>query len=705
MEEENRFNLKKFLFGNIRKKFLFIFVSIFVSVFLIMILSLYFQERILKENFTNSIIETERDFLNIKKESIRTLSATLEVVLQDPGLKQIYLEKDREKLFNYAQPLFQELKMNYQITHFYFILPDGHNFVRIHNKEKYGDEIKRVTFLKAQETQKISSGIELGKTAYALRVVKPYYNNGELIGYVELGQEIDQFLEIMKQDQSKELSLIVEKKSLEEDDWRSFRVIKNLRDNWDDLEEHVTISSTIIKPISCVSDDSFNLLIEQTSALGKYNIDDKVFVCGGFSIIDAHNKTSGVIFSFIDLTKEQKIVDQMNYIFLGFFSLMIFFFVWNSLYISKNISDPIRELTLAAKQTEIGNFKSKVDIKTGDELEILGDTFNKTIKVLYQRENEHKQLEKAKKEFLSITSHELRSPMTPMQSQLQMLTEEYYGKLNKEQKKALDIIIRNTKRLDNIIVDFLEISRIEAARLRFRFLKKDLTPYINRLIEEMSVFMSEKSIKIVTKIEKLPIISVDPDRTMQILRNLINNAIKFSRPNTTITVSIKLSEGMILFSVKDQGIGIKMEDQKRIFEPFFQAEQTMYREHGGTGLGLAIVKGIVESQNGRVWVNSKFGEGTTFFFTIPLKPVLNIKPIKVLFSEQEDIFRKIKKIFINILGPIGEKEFELLRNKNKLSKKDILEYITLLRNKGGETILESSYINEGAKERYSESAG
>lgn len=92
---------------------------------------------------------------------------------------------------------------------------------------------------------------------------------------------------------------------------------------------------------------------------------------------------------------------------------------------------------------------------------------------------------------------------------------------------------------------------------------------------------------------------------------------------------------MILFSVKDYGIGISEKNQKRIFEPFFQAEQTMYREYQGTGLGLAIVKGIVESQNGKVWLKSQPNKGTTFYFTIPLEPVKKIKPIRLLFSSTE----------------------------------------------------------------------
>jgi len=372
---------------------------------------------------------------------------------------------------------------------------------------------------------------------------------------------------------------------------------------------------------------------------------------------------------------------NMFYIPLSIF-IFIFITILIGFYMSSSITKPIMSLYYSTQEIKNKNFKTRVDIKTGDELELLGNSFNETSKVLEGMDKEHKQLEKSKTEFLSITSHELRSPMTPMQAQLQMLLGEYYGKLNAKQKNAMEIVSRNTKRLDNIIVDFLEISRIEAARLKFRFKTQNPADIIPRLVKEMEGFMPEKKVKIVTEIGKLPVIEHDPDRLSQVLRNLMNNAIKFSKPGTTITVGAGLKGNMIEFSVADQGIGIKPEDQKRIFEPFYQAEQTMYREHQGTGLGLAIIRGIVESQGGKVWLDSKIGVGTTFYFTLPLKPVRVIKPIKLLFSETEGRNKRIKATFLEILGPMGTQEFENLDRKNQLNKKDLIWYIDILIRKG-----------------------
>jgi signal transduction histidine kinase len=144
-------------------------------------------------------------------------------------------------------------------------------------------------------------------------------------------------------------------------------------------------------------------------------------------------------------------------------------------FVTRSISKPIKDLHKATLELEKGNYDVRIDIKTDDEISELGNAFNLTTAALGRLEKERKEIDNAKTEFLSITSHELRSPMTPMKAQLQMLQEGYFGKLNKKQKESLDIITRNSDRLDNIIVDFLEISRIEAARLKFNFKETDIT--------------------------------------------------------------------------------------------------------------------------------------------------------------------------------------------------------------------------------------
>ena len=243
------------------------------------------------------------------------------------------------------------------------------------------------------------------------------------------------------------------------------------------------------------------------------------------------------------------------------------------------------------------------------------------------------------------------------------------------------MVLKNTERLDRILLDFLEISRIEAARLKFNFVKTNLKKNIGDVMEEMRKFMPEKRVKVELKMASLPYFEVDPDRTMQVLRNLVNNAIKFSKEDAAVIITVALKGNFIQFSVKDFGIGINKEDQPRIFEPFFQSDNMYQHKSGGTGLGLAICKGIVESQKGRIWFESEPGKGTTFYFTVPLAPVRETMPIKILFSNKINIETQIKKLMLEYLGPLGEKELEELKIKG-LAKENLFRYIDMLLKQG-----------------------
>lgn len=363
---------------------------------------------------------------------------------------------------------------------------------------------------------------------------------------------------------------------------------------------------------------------------------------------------------------------QMSLLFLVSFLLLI---AVAGYFASKMISEPLFQLYNATKELERGNYGVRVNISTGDEFEQLGSALNMAAESLGRMDEERKQVEKAKTQFLSITSHELRSPMTPMKAQLQMLQAGYLGKLNRKQKESLAIILRNAERLDRILVDFLEISRIETARLKFEFRKTDLAKTAREVAAYMKGYMPEKKVRVSAKIGHLPIIEADADRVSQVLRNLVGNAIKFSPDRSMVVVKARVQGSFIEFSVKDRGTGISQENQKQLFEPFFQVDKTFSRSQQGTGLGLAISRGIVESQGGKIWLESVEGRGTTFLFTVPFTPVREIKPIRVLFSDKKEAEERLKLTFKEFLGPLGETEFERLREQSGISRESVMAYI------------------------------
>jgi len=253
-----------------------------------------------------------------------------------------------------------------------------------------------------------------------------------------------------------------------------------------------------------------------------------------------------------------------------------------------------------------------------------------------------KKLNKIKSEVLNITSHELRTPMSAIKGYAQMLLKGVLGDITDEQKKALKVILRNINRLDNLIRDILDVSRLESGTMKFLPEETDVEEVISEVIETMQSFAETKKIQIKTTIQKnLPKLFIDPERIKQVIINIVNNAIKFSPENSTIFIRVKKDKkDKILFEIQDYGKGIPKNKQKKIFDTFYQVDSGMDRKFGGAGLGLAISRGIILSHGGDIWVDSKVGEGSTFKFTLPIKPVLNHEE---RFKDADIFGLKIKK--------------------------------------------------------------
>jgi len=232
---------------------------------------------------------------------------------------------------------------------------------------------------------------------------------------------------------------------------------------------------------------------------------------------------------------------------------------------------------------------------------------------------ELKKADQLKTQFLSITSHELRTPLTPMIAHLQMLLEGYFGEITEEQKKSLDTILRNAIRLNRLISDILDISRLGSGTMKFIMAKNNLNEVVKNAVETMKSRAWDKNIELTLKEDRIPEIVFDRDRITQVIVNLISNAIKFTDEGGKIEVELLDGKNQAIIKVKDNGIGIKKEDQERIFRPFEQVDSSMTRNYEGSGLGLAICKGIVTYHGGMMWVESEPGKGSTFIFTIPYK--------------------------------------------------------------------------------------
>lgn len=249
-----------------------------------------------------------------------------------------------------------------------------------------------------------------------------------------------------------------------------------------------------------------------------------------------------------------------------------------------------------------------------------------------------KKLDELKSNFLNVTSHELRTPMSSIKGYVQMMLKKVLGDISEEQSKALNVILRNTNRLDNLIQDILDISRLESGSMKFISEETNIRKMIEEIHETMSQTAAIKQIKLEIQMEDdLPNIVIDQYRIKQVIMNLINNSIKFSPEHTTITIRVHTEHEKTIVEVSDQGRGIPKEKQKHVFDTFYQVDGGRDRKFGGAGLGLAISRGIVLTHGGDIWVDSTGvpGKGTTFSFSIPND---SVKDLEERFKEL-DVFR------------------------------------------------------------------
>ncbi|MHC1595443.1 MAG: sensor histidine kinase, partial [Candidatus Syntropharchaeales archaeon] len=230
---------------------------------------------------------------------------------------------------------------------------------------------------------------------------------------------------------------------------------------------------------------------------------------------------------------------------------------------------------------------------------------------------ELKRADSLKTQFLSLISHELRTPITPMITQIQMILKGFFGDVTDEQRESLELILRSTQRLDRLIENILDISKMEAGVMKFAKSTADLNALTEDAIEIIMPRALDKNIELTLKQDRIPPIALDKDRITQVLINLLSNAIKFTDAGGNIAVELYDKKDHALIRVRDDGIGITEEDCKRIFRPFEQVDSSMTRAYEGSGLGLAISKGIVEYHGGQIWVESEIGKGSTFNVSIP----------------------------------------------------------------------------------------
>jgi len=358
-----------------------------------------------------------------------------------------------------------------------------------------------------------------------------------------------------------------------------------------------------------------------------------------------------------------QVVAQRNRTIMIVIFLIPIAIVLTYLMVNKLVRQPVESLAEKAKRFAEGDMSISVEVKTEDEIGILGKTFNYMVEsvssfskkleaevkrktallnertrllTLLERANKDlRELDKLKSTFLANMSHELRTPMNAIIGYTDLIIDGVDGPINEEQEKSLRKVSTNARHLLQLINDVLDISKIEAGKMKLSPKEIDLKWLVESALPIFEPQMKLKGLTLTIDIpDGLPLIYGDEDRIREIFINLLSNAMKFTDKGG-ITISAKLSERAVKpgeppmfmeICVEDTGIGIKEEDLGKIFDKFVQADLTTVRQYEGTGLGLSIARGLVSLHKGVIWVTSKVGEGSRFCFTLPLKKEMLEKP-------------------------------------------------------------------------------
>lgn len=535
-------------------------------------------------------------------------------------------ERDRlrDMLYFELLPHFYTLReIGVNIIH--FIFEDNTSFLRVHKKEIYGDDLSliRHSVVHANKTKEPLSGFEQGKGTHAFRNLFPLYYKDTFIGSAELS-----FSSQSMQDAMFELH----------DTYTNF-IVKKALFNLVEYENDFNLNYT-----QSIEHDEFLFLNTRSSKesiypkqiLSKQKLKEQIAKNithnNSFSLHTNYLNDSYII-SFLPIKSilgQEAVAYIVSYTKSEYLHNMIY------QYYIINISAFIGLLALFGV----------IYLNVKQRLSLEQIVKNRT-KELEKEKTVAQNATKAKSQFLANMSHEIRTPMNGLIGIGHLLSK---TDLDEKQKNYLQKIDDCAKSLLDIIDDVLDFSKIEAGKMKIEKIGFNLKETIEQLLSPLEVIAEQKNIKIITTYAKSvgSFFIGDSLRTSQVLSNIIGNAIKFTGNGGNINIYIsKVKESRYRFQIQDSGIGLSQDEQKKLFHIFSQADESTTRKYGGTGLGLVISKQIVELMNGKIWLESKEGEGSCFIFEIELKETDSIETKKesrkIEFSRE---FISAKKILI-----------------------------------------------------------
>ncbi|NIM15217.1 MAG: hypothetical protein GTO45_24910 [Candidatus Aminicenantes bacterium] len=597
------------------------------------------------ERATQASIEASRTaFSDLEKNTKNMLWATLESLLVNEEIAAAFVSGDRDRLYQLVRPLYVKLRKQTHITHWYFLGPEPSKtcFLRVHTPHLYNDLITRVTMDNCIKTKQFSFGKELGKTALALRAVHPYYYNKQLIGYMELAVRIEDFLNMLKSQTGNEYGLLVKKEFLDRAKWASVVREKAIRDNWDDIE-HLLLVSTTCESLRL---DRFKAALENLEfipdtgmALEKITKENEniLYVRGIFPFYDAAGRKIGGVILLKDITSmfaametQKNEIVLMIVAFMGVITFfMIFFHKWAEKELRKYrnrleelVQESTAELVAANKRLNLEIEEHKeARLALQQEAKAREEAEKKEINAVKHAERSAR-LASIGVMAASIT-HEINQPLNAIKvtsDSIQYWHKRNPGTLPEFFTDQLKIISKSVKRIVEIV-----------QHMRTFWVIPD-TPKIS----EVNINQAVKNALSLTRqqlhahgIQEQLKIDIDPlivkgNRVHfeQIIVNLVVNALqaldeKKEQDKTIEIITLTRGQYAVLI-IRDNGPGLPTVDVDKLFDPFFSTHNSDGGEGVGMGLGLAIVKRYIDQYNGIIEAANIDEGGAAFTLKFPM---------------------------------------------------------------------------------------